>query len=397
VHLPAVAQNLPGRNACLSAHLDARLYAYVIGDTHLARKHHMVPDDCAPRDAHHRRNDRVFADPNVVRHVREIVDVRAAPHDGRSERAAVNRDVRADVHVVVDREPAELGKALRPSRGLIAHEAESRAAQYAAGLDAHSIAELRAGVNHDMRTDVAVAFDPDIPLDDGPDPDLRAGTIGRRGREHGIAARHGRRVDTRAWIDHGGWVEFRRGRTSRRKQRRGHACECQARLIADEDGLVPRTLGRRQRRRDSGRAGGQRMVQVASMLDKDQVPRLRMVDDGDIRHVDRVAAAQLRANQEGQHSRGNRHDSQLLDAAPQSRSTIAPAIEAAAPGGPMRARPCCPRHARSDGSANSLDTASATWAGGPSTSIAAPPRRRSWVRRRDLVDWGPVPMQVTTT
>ena len=90
--------------------------------------------------------DDILADLAVVRHLHEVVDLAPAPDHGDAEGGAVDRGVRADLHVVLDPHPAHLGDLAvgAPVEGI----AEAVGAQHRAGVDDDAVADLHP-VAHD--------------------------------------------------------------------------------------------------------------------------------------------------------------------------------------------------------------------------------------------------------
>ena len=72
---------------------------------------------------------RVLADLDVVGDLHEVVDLGAAAHDGAAERRAVDGDVGAELHVVLEHDGAELGHLVMAAAAL--HVAEPVAADHA--------------------------------------------------------------------------------------------------------------------------------------------------------------------------------------------------------------------------------------------------------------------------
>ena len=86
---------------------------------------------------------------HVVRHMDEVVDLRAFANDGGAERAAVNGGIGADLDVVVDDDIAELKHF--PVAALVQHVTEAVRADDGAGMDGDAMAELRSPIQDDIR------------------------------------------------------------------------------------------------------------------------------------------------------------------------------------------------------------------------------------------------------
>ena len=76
----------------------------------------------------------MLADGDIVRDLDEVIDLRAFADNGRPERAAVNRDIRAQFHVIADDHIADLWHLAMDA--VIEHVAEAIRANDRAGVDA---------------------------------------------------------------------------------------------------------------------------------------------------------------------------------------------------------------------------------------------------------------------
>src|SRR5260370_11908255 len=82
----------------------------MVRDSHLAADHHMMAERTRPGNARLRSNHRVRADPHVVAHVYEVIDLHAFGDACVIQRAAIDGRVRANLHVVSDFHDAHLRK-----------------------------------------------------------------------------------------------------------------------------------------------------------------------------------------------------------------------------------------------------------------------------------------------
>ena len=98
--------------------------------------------------------------------VDEVVELGAAADARLFERAAIDRGVRADLHIIFDDEPALL-RELRVLAGrAVAHVAEAIGAEHCARMHDHAISQFRAGIEHHARIKVAIAADAHAGADD---------------------------------------------------------------------------------------------------------------------------------------------------------------------------------------------------------------------------------------
>ncbi len=88
-------------------------------------------------------------DDHVVRDVNEVVNFRALADDGGAERAAINGRVRADFHVVVNDDIADLQHFAVPA--FVENITVTVRADDGAGVDRHAVADLAFRVNDDVR------------------------------------------------------------------------------------------------------------------------------------------------------------------------------------------------------------------------------------------------------
>ena len=91
----------------------------------------------------------MFADLAVVRELNQVVDFRAAPHAGVAHRAAVNRGVRADFHIIAQRYRARLRNFEPVFAGK--RQPEAVRADDAARMDFHALAQRAAVVHGNVR------------------------------------------------------------------------------------------------------------------------------------------------------------------------------------------------------------------------------------------------------
>ena len=100
---------------------------------------------------------------DVVRDLDEVIDLRALADNGRPERAAINRHVGAEFHIVANDHVADLRHLAMDA--VIEHVAEAVRADDGAGVDAHAIADLGVGIERDVGEEVDVLAEQAIGAD----------------------------------------------------------------------------------------------------------------------------------------------------------------------------------------------------------------------------------------
>ena len=128
-----------------------------------------------------------FADFDVVRDLDEVVNLRALADDRRAERAAVNRHVRADFHVVADDDVADLRHLA--VNAAVQHVTESVRADHRAGMDADALADFRARINRDVREQIHLVAELGIVADGNCRPAKQIRRRSSRARRRRNAAR----------------------------------------------------------------------------------------------------------------------------------------------------------------------------------------------------------------
>src|SRR5262245_27060425 len=100
----------------------------------------------------------MLADDHVVRNLHQVINLRAIADHRRTQRTAVNRDVRADLHVVVNDDIANLGNLAMDA--FIKHVAEAIAADHRSSMNRDAVADLCARIQRYMRKKLNVLADP---------------------------------------------------------------------------------------------------------------------------------------------------------------------------------------------------------------------------------------------
>src|SRR5256885_9643364 len=102
-------------------------------------------------DAGLRRNYNVLLDADVVSHMHQVVDFRAAPDHGILERSAINCHRCSNFDVIFNDESANLWELLIAPCLAIAYVAESIAAQHRAGVYADIVADAYTRIDRHVR------------------------------------------------------------------------------------------------------------------------------------------------------------------------------------------------------------------------------------------------------
>src|SRR5882672_2760015 len=136
----------------------------VVGHADLPREHGPAPDLARARHAHLADQDHVLTDIAVVPDLHEVVDLRAAPHDGRAHGGAVDGGIRSDLDISLDDESTHLRDLL--VGGSVEGIAESVGAQHGAGMDDDAITEPHSLPHHHPR------IQPHVGSEHGPPPDI---------------------------------------------------------------------------------------------------------------------------------------------------------------------------------------------------------------------------------
>ena len=126
----------------------------VSGDADLSGEHDIISQLRAAGDADLRDQQAAFADFHVVRDLHEVINLRAFADDRRAERAAVNRHVRADFHVVADDDVADLRHFA--VNAAVLHVTKTVRTNHRAGVNADAPADFRARINRHVREQIHV-------------------------------------------------------------------------------------------------------------------------------------------------------------------------------------------------------------------------------------------------
>src|SRR5262249_17911402 len=202
--LPAGARGIPApafsrrdvvHEASLRAENDARPDRKVVRHSGLPGHDHTVPDRRAPRYADLPGQEAVTSDRDVVRDLDQIVDLGSLADDGGADRAAVDRGIGPDLHIVLDDHPANLRNLVGALAA--AGKAEPVLPDGAARMDDDAIAD------QSMR-DRYIGADRTVTADPHAGPEHSART------DHGAASDLGPRPDHGAGIDRHAVLQARR-------------------------------------------------------------------------------------------------------------------------------------------------------------------------------------------
>ena len=115
-----------------------------------------LPTRARARDSRLRHDNHVLADVAVVRHVHQVVELCAAPYARLSQRAPIDRRIRADLNVVINHQRSLLRKRRIRARLRIAHISKSIRAQHHACVNHDPIADRCSRINHHSRINAAM-------------------------------------------------------------------------------------------------------------------------------------------------------------------------------------------------------------------------------------------------
>jgi hypothetical protein len=120
----------------------------MIHNSDLTRDDDILAELRTASDAGLRRNDRVFADNDIVSDLHQIIDFSASSDNGLAKRCAINGRIGADFDIVLNHDNSGLRNlnTAFPMAGI----AESITANHDAGMENHSIADATTIADNDI-------------------------------------------------------------------------------------------------------------------------------------------------------------------------------------------------------------------------------------------------------
>src|SRR6266851_2249731 len=267
---------------------------HVVREPRLAREEYVVLDVRAARDTRLPGDEAARADPTVVPDLDQVVDLRPQADHSVVHTAAVDRGVRANLHVVADDAAAHLGNLARYLPVFAGHVAEPIRAEPHAGVQDHALPHDGPAVADDLGKQLRVVAQhralPDAHVAAEPHPASQYGVRADRHwlLPHDARAQHGRTVDP--GLPGGLRVECGDDREQRHVR------------VAHQDAAPgPRRRLRRQVRftEHDGRARPLKILEIASGSKKRQVIRTGAVERCDTGDRDVRGAHQLTLRERG--------------------------------------------------------------------------------------------------
>src|SRR5215831_11789454 len=182
----------------------------MIGNAHLPTNDYGVFYDRAAGNPSLRRNHHVFTNVHIVTHVDQVIDLGSAADACDIERPAIHGGIRTDLHVVFNQQAPDLGELFISPGHVVAHIAETIAAQHRTGMDHNAVSQLRARINRDVRVNHAVASDANPVADYSSSPYAGEFPDSHILLNDGASADGKVSAQLRSRIDDGGCVNFSR-------------------------------------------------------------------------------------------------------------------------------------------------------------------------------------------
>ena len=128
----------------------------VVGYTDLAAEHDIAADGRASGDPHLASDKAVLADRDVVGNMHLVVELGAFPDQRVPQRGTVDGAVSADLNVIFDNDPSDLGDFMVPAA--VGHKTESIAAEHGACMNNDPFADRHPVPDTDLRMDHGVVI-----------------------------------------------------------------------------------------------------------------------------------------------------------------------------------------------------------------------------------------------
>ena len=221
-----------------------------------------------------------------MRDLDEVVDLGTAPDDRRAERRPIDRHVRADLHVVLDDDGADLRDL--DARLPVLDVAESIAADDGTAVDSDAIAETDVAIERRVAVDDRVHADDNALADDGAGVHDRSIADRRAVLDHRVRTDVDIVAQPHVASDKRGRVNARH-RLPRRMKDRQHLRQRERRLF-DANQRFAR-LGNGDRHHDRGRGGRFGLREVLLVFRKHDVSGLDVFYRVDRRHTMHLDAA----------------------------------------------------------------------------------------------------------
>src|SRR3981081_2202077 len=89
----------------------------------------------------------------------QVVDLRSSPNAGFVQRSAVDGGIGANLHIIFDAQPSDLGKFFIVSGLAVSDVTEAVASQHRSRMHDHAVAQYSPAVNRDIGINLAAASD----------------------------------------------------------------------------------------------------------------------------------------------------------------------------------------------------------------------------------------------
>src|SRR5665213_483242 len=180
-------EHLAGDHGAAPGEPGARPDRRMIGNGHLPAHDNKIADRTTSRDTHLGDQHHMAADLNIVADLNQVIDLGAFADHGIAQGAAVDGGGGADLDVILDNHPPELGNPHMTRRGR--NKTKTGLADRGAWQDYHPIAHIGMR-DRNIVADLAVMTDGHAGADHGVGADLDAVADLRAGTNHGAGTDH---------------------------------------------------------------------------------------------------------------------------------------------------------------------------------------------------------------